>query len=77
MQVYVRSNFLSAPKAAAKKIGDIPCRRFLPPLALRLEYYTLRDELVQPINDRYTQYTPYIYSYCIIMPQGVAARGIR
>ena len=45
-------SFLSATRITAKKIGDIPCRRFLPKLTPGLEYYTLKDESVQPINKR-------------------------
>ena len=55
MQVSVNSSFLSASYAliTAKKIGDIPCRKFLPKPAPGLEYYTLEDKSVRQINERY------------------------
>ncbi len=68
MQVYVSSNYLSTSKAArvtARKIGDIPCRRFLPKLYLGQDYYTLEDALVRPINRRYYSLhivTEYMYT---------------
>ena len=55
MQVSVNHSFLSASYGAlitAKKIGDIPCRIFLPSLAPGLEYYTFEDESVRLINER-------------------------
>ncbi|XP_064387744.1 uncharacterized protein LOC135335941 isoform X2 [Halichondria panicea] len=54
-RVYVSCNFLSASynaRITARKIGDIPYRRFLPPLDHGLEYYTVEDESVQPMNER-------------------------
>ncbi|XP_064387703.1 uncharacterized protein LOC135335910 isoform X2 [Halichondria panicea] len=54
-RVYVSSNYLSTSKAArvtARKIGDIPCRKFLPKLYHGQDYYTLEDALVRPIDRR-------------------------
>ncbi len=54
LQVYVSCNFLSASynaRITARKIGDIPYRRFLPPLDHGLEYYTVEDESVQQMKD--------------------------
>ncbi len=51
-------SFLSSSKFAritAKRIVDEPCRRFLPKLDHPgLDYYTLEDGSVRPINERYT-----------------------
>ncbi|XP_064387836.1 uncharacterized protein LOC135335996 isoform X2 [Halichondria panicea] len=54
-RVFVNWGSLSASNVAritATRIGDIPHRRFLPQLAPGLEYYTLEDESVQPMNER-------------------------
>ncbi len=69
MQVYVSSNYLSTSKAArvtARKIGDIPCRKFLSKLYHGQDYYTLEDALVRPINRRYYSLhivTEYMYTH--------------
>ena len=68
IQVYVSSNYLSTSKAArvtARKIGDIPCRKFLPKLYHGQDYYTLEDALVRPIDRRYYSLhivTEYMYT---------------
>ncbi len=49
MQIFVNHSFLSASYGAlisARKIGYIPCQRFLPKLYHGLEYYTFEDESV-------------------------------
>ncbi|XP_064387766.1 uncharacterized protein LOC135335953 isoform X2 [Halichondria panicea] len=53
-RVSVTWTFLSTSKFAcitAKRVGDIPCRRFLPTLNPGLDYYTLEDGSVRPINE--------------------------
>ena len=52
----MKHSFLSASYDAlitARKISDIPCRRFLPKLDHGLEYYTFEDESVRPMNEKY------------------------
>ncbi|XP_064387648.1 uncharacterized protein LOC135335895 isoform X2 [Halichondria panicea] len=71
-RVYVSSNFLSTSKPAhvtARKIGDIPCRRFLPKLDLGLDYYTLEDALVRPINIRSATVRTTYFSGLLLRPE--------
>ncbi len=56
MQVSVTWTFLSTSKFAcitAKRVADLPCRGFLPKVDPGLDYYTLEDESVRPINERF------------------------
>ena len=65
MQVSVTQSFLSSSKFAritAKRIVDEPCRRFLPKLDHPVDYYTLEDGSVRPINERYNYTILYYYT---------------